>query len=178
MKRKNRVVCKILVLLMALAIVWEASTVAAMAGETETTQAAEQTSITILEVVEATTDIEAKEEPDDGSKTLTTFEQGASIAVVEEVDSVWYAIGYQGNIYYVKKAQTVPIEQGYDTEALNREFEEEFIESKIFVEEVERQQNEAKNTRIWGIVIIVLVVAILGVGVYSHLSGKKNEKSK
>ncbi len=137
--------------------------------------------ITVLEVVKAKGMVEAKAEPNDSAETVMTFEDGAMIAVIADYDGTWYTIGYQGNTYYVKKADTElmpdsPFQQ--QTDDLEAEFEENYIESKILVEEVERLQEEAKSTRIWAIVIIVLVVAIVGINVYLVVKGKKEDQDK
>lgn len=137
--------------------------------------------VTVLDVVMAKGTVEAKAEPKDSAETVMTFEDGAMIAVVSDSDAVWYTIGYQGNTYYVKKADTElmadsPFNQQSDD--MDAEFEENYIESKILVEEVERLQEEAKSTRMWAIVIIVLVVAIVGINVYLVLKGKKENQDK
>ncbi len=135
--------------------------------------------VSVLDVVKAKGQVEAKAEPDEASETVMTFEDGAMIAVVSDADAVWYTVGYQGNTYYVKKADTElmpdsPFQQQNDD--LDAEFEANYIESKILVEEIDRLQEEAKSTRIWAIVIIVLVVAIVGINVYLVIKGKKEKE--
>jgi len=119
---------------------------------------------------------EGKEEPSDSAKTVMNFEAGTQIAVVEEMDTDWYKVLYQGNIYYVKQEKTAEYNPGYAQEELDRELEQERNEGKILAEEVERKEQEAKQTRIWVTIIVVLVLAIFGVGIYSNLSAKKAGK--
>lgn len=134
--------------------------------------------IPIQKLVTAQAETEAKEAPSDDAKTMMTYAAGVQIAVVEEADENWYKVVYQGNIYYVKQENTVQFDKGYEQEELDRQFEEEKIESKILIEEVVRQRKEAKQTRIWGAIIVVLVLAIFGVGIYSHLAAKKDGKKE
>ena len=45
----------------------------------------------------------------------------------------------------------------------------------MIVEEVERQREEARRSKIWGTVIILLVMGIFGMGVVSTVKDKKAE---
>lgn len=144
-----------------------------------TVQAAEE--VTIIDVVQAKGAVEAKVEPDEKAETAMTFEDGAMIAVVSDSDAQWYTIGYQGNIYYVKKSDTIVLEDSpfrQQNTDIDAEFEENYIESKILVEEVVRLQEEAKSTRLWGIVILVLVAAIFGINTYLIIKGRKDKEDK
>ena len=147
-----------------------------LANETEVVEG-----VSVLDVVKAKGQVEAKAEPDESSETVMTFEDGAMIAVVSDSDAIWYTIGYQGNTYYVKKADTElvpdsPFHQQNDD--LDAEFEENYIESKILIEEIDRLQKEARSTRIWAVVIIILVVAIIGINAYLMMKGKKEKEEE
>ena len=60
-------------------------------------------------------------------------------------------------------------------EGLDKEFQELEMESKILVEEVERYRTEARRSRIWGIVIVLLVAGIFVTGI---ISTKRMEREK
>ena len=60
-------------------------------------------------------------------------------------------------------------------EEIDKELEEEYIEGKILVEEIVRQEEEAQKTRIWAGIIIVLIITIFGGGIISHFK-KSNEE--
>lgn len=62
-------------------------------------------------------------------------------------------------------------EAGLDTEMAAME-----AENKIFVEEIERQNTEAKRTRIWKIIIVLLVIAIFATGTVSTIHENKKRK--
>lgn len=132
-------------------------------------------SVTISKMVTANVDLEAKAEPKEGAETLFSYKAGDKILVVEEINSQWYSVAYQGEIGYVKQADTGELvqEEAIDVGALDKELDEHVVEGKIMVEEVERFREEARQTRIWGTIIVVLVAAILGAGIYSQIKAKK-----
>ena len=68
-------------------------------------------------------------------------------------------------------------DQELDVEGLNQEFQESETEGKMVIEEVERNRKEAKRSKIWGIVIVLLVVGIFATGIISA-SGLEKEKKK
>ena len=113
--------------------------------------------------------------PQDTAKTLMDFEPGAMMAVVEEPNGTWYGVLYQGNTYYVKQVDTKEATDSASVEEIDKELEEEYIEGKILVEEIVRQEEEAKQTRIWAAIIIVLIIAIFAVGIISHIRNSKEE---
>ena len=131
--------------------------------------------IQIIKLIVTQEGAEGKEKPQDTAKTLMEFEPGAMMAVVEEPNSTWYGVLYQGNIYYVKQAETKEATDVTPAEEIDKELEEEYIEGKILVEEIVRQEEEAKKTRIWAGIIIVLIIAIFGVGIVSHIRNSKEE---
>ncbi len=67
------------------------------------------------------------------------------------------------------------IEQLPDSSQLDAEFSALEEESVMIVEEVERQRAEARRSKIWGAVIIVLVIGIFSMGVVSTRESKKAE---
>lgn len=146
-------------------------------------------SLTILEMLQTEKEVEAKAEPKDSAKTEKVYEAGETLLIVEGGTQDWYAVAYQGEVYYVKKSQmegTFPvaeIEEGDSVkervmdenfqEELEAELEVDKYESKTFVESYERYLSEVKQKRIWGIIIGILFAAVLGVSIYSHVSSKK-----
>lgn len=70
------------------------------------------------------------------------------------------------------------IEQIQDSSQLDAEFSALEEESAMIVEEVERQRAEAIRSKIWGAVIIVLVIGIFSMGVVSTRESKKEEDAE
>lgn len=127
------------------------------------------------QLMTATEKIEAKEKPEQGAETLLSFEAGAVIYVTGETENGWYQISYQGQTAYVEK--NVLQEQEMDTEAMDAELKAQEDESRMIVEEVERYRAEAKRSKIWGTVIVLLVIGIFAAGIISTMQGEKEKKS-
>lgn len=127
------------------------------------------------QLMTATEKIEAKEKPEPGAETLLSFEAGAVIYVTGETENGWYQISYQGQTAYVEK--NVLQEQEMDTEAMDAELKAQEDESRMIVEEVERYRAEAKRSKIWGTVIVLLVIGIFAAGIISTMQGEKEKKS-
>lgn len=146
----------------------------------------------ILEMLKTEERIEARKKPSDTAEVLKVYEPGDIILIVEGGNAEWDAVAYQGNVYYVKKSEevtTIPtarieaedtvtekkMDQTYQEE-LAAQMETQRHEGKVFVEEYERYQKERRQKRIWGAVIGVLMIGILGVSVYSHFSEKRTKR--
>lgn len=117
--------------------------------------------------------LEAKELPDDNSASVITYQSGQSVFVTGETADGWYKVSYQDKEGYVRKS--LLFIQEFDVEGLDKEFQELEMESKILVEEVERYRTEARRSRIWGIVIVLLVAGIFVTGI---ISTKRMEREK
>lgn len=64
------------------------------------------------------------------------------------------------------------IQQLENSAELDAEFSNLKEESVMIVEEVERQREEARRSKIWGAVIILLVMGIFGMGVVSAIKDR------
>lgn len=146
--------------------------------------------ITISQIMTAMQNIDAKAEPNSNAETIFSYEAGASVLVTGETEDGWYIVFYQGKTGYIdpntpidpatsidsNKTQTILEVQEIDIEALDAEMEEMQIESQIIVEEVERYRTEARRSRIWGTVIVILVIGIFAVGIVSTVRAEKKKK--
>ena len=65
------------------------------------------------------------------------------------------------------------IQQIEDSTELDAEFSNLEEESVMIMEEVERQREEARRSKIWGAMIIVLVLGIFSMGIVPALKDKK-----
>lgn len=157
---------------------------------------AQAESLEILDMVQTEKRIESKVEPSDSAKVGHVYEAGDYLLIVEGGNAAWHAVAYQGEVYYVKKAEAVktnaPVVETVDEEGntkevpmdgkfkddLNKEMEIEKQESKVFVEEYEKYLKETKQKRTWGIIIAVLIAAIFGVSIYTNISAKKKDEKE
>ena len=154
-------------------------------------------SLTILEMLQTEERVETRVEPSENAEIGKVYEVGEVLLIVEGGNEQWYAVAYQGNVYYVKKAETVnlktPVITVEDSESdttkevvmddafkeeLKAEMEVGVHEGKAYVESYTRYQEETNQKRIWGAIIGVLIAAIFGVSIYSYFSAQKEEKRK
>lgn len=120
--------------------------------------------------------VEMKAEPDFTSETLMTYEKGASVFVIDAIDDDWVYARYQDMTGYVDK--TALLMQTMDTTDMDAEFARETEQTKFVLEEVERYKAEARRSKIWGTVIVVLVLGIFAMGIISGIRAKKKEEAQ
>ena len=155
---------------------------------------AQAKSFKVLDMVQTEERMEARVAPEEQAEVGKVYEPGDTLLIVEGGNEQWYAVAYQGEMYFVKKEEAKAIkapvitiedtetkttkEVVYDEtfkEELDTQMEVERYESKAFVEQHVRYQEETSQKRMWGAIIGVLVAAIFGVSIYSYVSGKKNK---
>lgn len=125
-------------------------------------------------IATAVGEVNAKEAPDENAAVVVSYHDGDNIYVTGETADGWYRVQYQALTGYVRMEQTKEIE--LDVEALNEEFAVEEEEGKLVVEEVERQRAEVRRSKIWGAVIILLVLGVFAMGIVTTVkSGREGD---
>lgn len=123
--------------------------------------------------------IDAKEEPDANAGTAFTYEPGATIFVTGETGNGWYVVSYQGKTGYINKNSSQELLEAveFDIEGLDAEMAAMEEESRLIIEVTERYRAEARRSKIWGAVIVLLVIGIFATGIISTAQAekKKNE---
>lgn len=120
-------------------------------------------------------ELDMKADPDVSAKTLHTYGEGDNVFVTGETASGWYQVRYQDLTGYIPADSVTAA--ALDMETLDQQFAAEAEEGRMLVEEVERQRDEAKRSKIWGTIIVVLVAAIFATGIVSTMkSGKRGEE--
>ncbi len=125
-------------------------------------------------VMEAKESIEMKAEPEKTADTLMTFQMHDLVFTVGSAEDGWYRVIYQGNEGYVEETGLVSLE--IDIEGLDAEMAADAEETKFVVETVEKYRADARHSKIWGTVIVVLVVGIFGIGIFSAVKSGKDEE--
>ena len=120
--------------------------------------------------------VAAKELPDDKAKTVISFESGASVLVIGETKDGWYEISYQGKEGYIRKSALSA--QEIDAAGIDKEMEVSEAESRLVIEEVERYRAEARRSKIWGTIIVLLVVGIFATGIISTIKTEKEKRGE
>lgn len=173
----------------------------AYARETLTSATAENS-----QFMRALQHIDALASPEEDAEVVFSYEADAVVFVTGETEDGWYIVSYQGKTGYIPKslqdAEAAPDEDGgeaaadmadgaekeqgggaalavepIDVDALNAEFEEQGAESEIVVEMVEKYRADTRRSRIWGVLIAALIIAIFAVGIISTVRAEKAEKA-
>lgn len=139
--------------------------------------------------------IDAKAEPKDDAETIFTYDEGDHIYVTGETPNGWYIVYYRGQTGYINKSvsqgvEAVQDDQGLqseqnaqialeaeelDLDALDDELAAQEVENKLIAEGVERYLEEARRSKIWGAVIVLLVISIFAVGIVSTIRAEKKD---
>ncbi len=173
---------KILMALLVAVFISSAFGVSAKAEE-----ASGEVSVTEMnQVMTILNDCEARELPDGSAAVVQSYAAGDSVWVVGETQDGWYKISYQGKESYIPKDSTTDLQveiEGQGTvdlveAGLDGELAAVEAEGKMLVEEVERQRTETKRSRIWTIVIVVLIIGIFVTGIISTVKKEKDGGAK
>lgn len=119
---------------------------------------------------------EARVSPDADADVVVELPAGSQLLVTGQ-EAGWYQIFYQGKTTYVPM-DAVTDSTEVDPAALEEEMVRAEEEGAAFVESLETQRRAATRSRIWGIVIVVLIVAVFATGVVSAVRSGKTTKGK
>lgn len=165
MKRRIKVKAMLAAIGVFLGLSWAAANM-------QYAQAAESTDISELsQLMTAEESVEMKATPDDGAEVIMSYQKGDSVFVTGETAEGWYRAIYQDKVGYIPKAALSP--QEIDVAALDEEMAQTEEEAKFMVEVVERYRDQARRSKIWGGVIIVLVLGIFATGIISGITSAK-----
>lgn len=123
-------------------------------------------------VMKAEKDVDMKAEPEKSAETLMTFEKGSLVYTVGEAEDGWFRVLYQGLEGYVRQ-EGLGVQE-LDVEGLDAEMAANEAETKFVVEAVEKYRADARRSKIWGTIIVVLVAGIFGIGIFSAVRSNKN----
>lgn len=135
-------------------------------------RAAEDVEISELsQLMTAEESVELKAAPDDGAEVIMSYQKGDFVFVTGETADGWYRAIYQDKIGYIPK-DSLSLQE-IDVAALDEEMAQTEEEAKFVVEVVERYRDQARRSKIWGGVIIVLVLGIFATGIISGITSAK-----
>lgn len=151
---------------------------AAAYGNPNVTYAKDNTAMETEEISGVMTlleDASAREQADTNANELFALKEGESIFVTGETDNGWYRFVKNGSVAYVECDKVN--NPGVD-EALVKELNEQVETAVKDINQINRYREEASKSKIWGAVIVVLVIAIFAVGIITTLKKQKEEKEK
>lgn len=123
----------------------------------------------VLETIE---EAELRAEPSESTEVISSLQGGTAVVVVEDASGDWCKVSYQEQVGYISMAKLKTLG---DTEELNSEFEKISETVQLAFEEIVTREHEEMQARIWGSIIVVLIVAIFGVGIVSAVKKNKEE---
>ncbi len=124
----------------------------------------------------AAQDAEMKRTPEEAGEVVTVFEAGSSVYVMGETASGWYQVSYQGYTGYVREELLKDIE--VDLTALELEMDDVETEGKILTEETERVRSEEERSKVWIIVLGLIIggIFVTGILIGSVSSGRRRRR--
>lgn len=128
------------------------------------------------QIMTANEDIDMKAAPENSAETIMSYQAGDSVFVTGETADGWYRAIYQDKEGYLPKDSLSA--QEIDVAALDEEMEKTRQEAELVVETVERYRAEARRSKIWGSVIVVLVIGIFATGIISGIKSSKGKEEK
>lgn len=150
--------------------------------------------------------VDAKAEPDENAETIFSFEAGDYVYVTGETNDGWLIVYYQGQTGYInnntsqgagtvqnmeggqegsedeqstqnnQNGQIILQAEGIDIEALDKELAAQELENKMVAEGIERFFAEARRSKIWGAIIVLLVIGIFAAGIVSAIRAEKKDQ--
>ena len=138
-----------------------------------TTFAAEELQVTKEGVYEVSEETPLKEDSKETAKTISTLEAGTVVVVNDYGEGEWCQVSIGELTGYVKISD---LQITGDVEALNEEFKGIKQDYENLYEEIMEMQRQQRISKIWGTVIVLLVVIIFAVGILSGIKKNKEEK--
>lgn len=130
----------------------------------------------LSQLMTADEDIDMKAAPENSAETIMSYQTGDSVFVTGETADGWYRAIYQDKEGYIPK-DSLSVQE-IDVEGLDEEMERTQQEAELVVETVERYRAEARRSKIWGSVIVVLVIGIFATGIISGIRSTKAKEEK
>lgn len=137
------------------------------------------------QIMTISVDCDAKELPKRGAASVMSYSAGSPVWVVGETQDGWYRVSYQDQKGYIPKdyISELQVEEEEGTVGLvEAGLDEEIVaveaENKMIIEEIERQREETRRSRMWTIVIILLIIGIFVLGIFSTINSHKEKEEK
>lgn len=137
--------------------------------------AADLEQVTENMVLETSEEAIMYESPSENSAVIATLEQGTAVITGAAAENGWCAVTAKELTGYVKLEKLKSIG---DKAALEEEFQIQADNNAMLMNELERLRSQRLQTRIWGSIIVILVAAMFGVGIYSARKKNKEEANR
>lgn len=126
-------------------------------------------------VMETIEEVKLLEAPEKRAEEVIALPAGAAVVLTEDEVKGWCKVSAQETEGYLQTSQLKTLG---NAEELNSEFDKISNTVQLIFDEIIVRENETKQSRIWGTVIVVLIAAIFGVGIVSAVKKNKEEEKK
>lgn len=135
--------------------------------------AAEKTEITVNSFYQVNENTQMRENASESAKEVQELVAGDTVMVITAyTDGEWCTVSKGDKTGYVQINALTPIG---NVDTLNAEFNSIGNDYKSTYEEMLELQRQKRNRMIWGSIIVVLVIAIFGVGIVSAVKKNREE---
>ena len=118
---------------------------------------------------------QGRKQPSDNAEVMAELPPGTHVLVTGPKEDGWYEVYYQGEKVFVPAgALTSP---ALDAEALDKEMKKAEEEDIAFIESLEIQRKAIARSKIWSLLISVLILAMFITGIVSAWKKGKNAKA-
>lgn len=147
-------------------------------AEDETAAQTEATvgTLELGQLMTADENVDMKAEPSDSAETIMSYQAGDPVFVTGDAEGGWYRAVYQDKEGYIPQ-DSLSLQE-IDVAGLDEEMARTQQEAELVVETVERYRTEARRSKIWGIVIVILVLGIFATGIISGIKSAKNKEEQ
>lgn len=134
--------------------------------------AAEKTEITVNSFYQVNENTQMRENASESAKEVQELVAGDTVMVTAYTDGEWCTVSKGDKTGYVQINALTPIG---NVDTLNAEFNSIGNDYESIYEEMLELQRQKRNRMIWGSIIVVLVIAIFGVGIVSAVKKNREE---
>lgn len=126
----------------------------------------------VLETIEETL---LYETPKEDTKETAVIPAQTPVLVIEAAENGWCKVTSQEQTGYVRISELKTLG---NKDELDAEFDKVNQTVLLTFDEIITREKEARQARVWGTIIVVLVVAIFGVGILSAIRKNKLENER
>lgn len=120
--------------------------------------------------------VQIYEEQDTGSAVVAVLEKGTPLICTESEEEGWYRITYQDIEGY---ARADALDAYVESEQLDEEFDSVAEDNELRMEDLEALAKQEKSKRLWGGImiglIVVMVAGMFASGLYAVKNNRKNK---
>lgn len=148
---------------------------AAISYDSHACAAAEKTELTVNSFYQINEDTQMRESASEAAKVVQELTAGDTVMVTAYTDGEWCTVSKGDKTGYVPISVLTSIG---NVDTLNAEFDSIGNDYETIYVEMLELKRQKRNRTIWGSIIVVLVIAIFGVGILSAVKKNREEQER